>query len=45
MEAGDYLELMWYSEDTNLYLSNFPAQEGLGIPAVPSLILTLSQVD
>jgi hypothetical protein len=44
MEAGDYLELMWYSEDTNLYLSNLPAQDSIGIPAVPSLILTLTQV-
>jgi len=44
MEPGDYLELMWYSEDTNLYLSNLPAQESIGIPAVPSLVLSLTQV-
>lgn len=44
LDAGDYVELMWYSEDTNLYLSNLGPQEDLGIPAVPSLIVTLTQV-
>jgi hypothetical protein len=44
LESGDYVELMWYSADRNLYLSQLPAQTELGIPAVPSLILTLTQV-
>ena len=44
LEAGEYVELMWYSADRNLYLSGLPAQTDLGIPAVPSLILTLTQV-
>lgn len=52
MQAGDYVELMWYSKDTNLYLSNLAPQDlnqatpsvDYVIPAVPSLILTLTQV-
>lgn len=44
LDAGDYVELMWYSADTNLYLSQLDPQEELGIPAVPSLIVTLTQV-
>lgn len=44
LEAGEFVELMWYSADRNLYLSQLPAQTELGIPAVPSLILTLTQV-
>lgn len=44
LNAGDYLELMWYSADTSIYLSQLPAQSTLGIPAVPSLIATLTQV-
>lgn len=44
LQAGEYLELMWYSADSNLYLSQLDEQTDLGIPAVPSLILTLTQV-
>lgn len=44
LEAGEYVELMWYSTDTNLYLGSLSEQSNLGIPAVPSLILTLTQV-
>lgn len=44
LEAGEYVELMWYSADTALFLSSLAEQPGLGIPSVPSLILTLTQV-
>jgi hypothetical protein len=44
LEEGDYLELMWYSEDRDIFLSKLDEQPELKIPAVPSLILTLTQV-
>ena len=44
LEAGEYVELMWYSADTGVFLSSVPEQIGLGIPSVPSLIVTLTQV-
>jgi len=44
MKAGDFLELMWFSEDVDIFLSQLNEQPELKIPAVPSLILTLTQV-
>lgn len=44
MAAGDYVELMWYSADTTVVISQLPAQTIPAIPAVPSLIATLTQV-
>jgi hypothetical protein len=44
MKDGDFLELMWYSADEKIFLSNLDEKPELGIPAVPSLILTLTQV-
>lgn len=44
MNAGDYIELMWYSSDSTAYISQLPAQTNPPIPAVPSLIATLTQV-
>jgi hypothetical protein len=44
MKAGDFLELMWFSEDIDIFLSKLDEQAELKIPAVPSLILTLTQV-
>ena len=44
MNAGDYVELMWYSTDSTVHISQLPAQTNPPIPAVPSLIATLTQV-
>jgi hypothetical protein len=44
LEAGEYVELMWYSADTGVFLSSLAEQVELGIPSVPSLIVTLTQV-
>lgn len=44
LSAGDYVELMWYTADSTAYISQLPAQTYPPIPAVPSLIATLTQV-
>lgn len=44
LEAGDYVQIFWYSLDTKLFLSQFDAQPLVGIPAVPSVIVTMTQV-
>lgn len=44
--AGDNFELMWLSPDTTMQILYVPGQtiNGYDIPAVPSLILTVTQV-
>jgi hypothetical protein len=44
LKGGDFLELMWFSEDVDIFLSQLDEQPEFKIPAVPSLILTLTQV-
>ena len=42
LNAGDYIEIFWYSNDTNMRLITFNASGS--IPAVPSVIVTVQQV-
>jgi hypothetical protein len=44
LAAGDYLELMWSSPDTNIALLSAIAQNNPSRPAIPSLIVTVQQV-
>jgi hypothetical protein len=44
LAAGDYLELMWSSPDTNISLLSEIAQSNPSRPAIPSLIVTVQQV-
>lgn len=40
--SGDYVEIMWSVESTNVTLQSYPADGG---PAVPSVIVTLTEVE
>lgn len=42
MAAGDYFELMWSTDDTNVFLEAFAA--AAPVPAIPSVILTATQI-
>jgi hypothetical protein len=42
MSTGDYLELAWYSTDSHIELHTIVAP--LGLPTVPSVILTVDRV-
>ena len=42
MNAGDYIELAWQTTDTNMKIEHFHATGN--IPAIPSIILTVSQI-
>ena len=44
--ANDYFELMWYSDEITMLILHQPTQtiNGVAIPAVPSLILTVTKV-
>lgn len=42
MAANDYFELMWSTDDTNVFLEAFAA--AAPVPAIPSVILTATQV-
>lgn len=42
MNAGDYLELMWSTSDTNVFIAAFAA--AAPVPAIPSAIITVSQI-
>ncbi len=42
--AGDYVELMWSSADTNISVLSLIGQSNPQRPATPSLILTVSQI-
>jgi hypothetical protein len=43
-EAGDYVELMWSSPDTNISILSLIAQSNPQRPAIPSVIITVNQV-
>lgn len=43
-DAGDYVELMWSSPDTNISILSLIAQSNPQRPSIPSLILTVNQV-
>jgi hypothetical protein len=43
-DAGDYVELLWSSPDTNISISSSIAQTNPQRPAIPSLILTVTQI-
>ncbi len=42
MNAGDYIELAWQTTDTNMKIEHFHATGN--IPAIPSVLLTVSQI-
>jgi len=42
MDAGDYFELVWSTDDTNCFIAGFAASPP--VPAIPSVILTAVQV-
>lgn len=45
LNAGDYIEIYWYSADSGIILSYSPATVGPpAIPAIPSVIVTAQQV-
>ena len=43
MFNGDYFELMWSTDDTSMILASFAA--AAPVPAIPSVILTVNQVN
>lgn len=43
LHAGDYLEVLWHSNDATMSLKATPAETNPDIPAMPSIILTISQ--
>ncbi len=42
--AGDYVELMWSSPDSNISILSLVGQANPPRPAIPSVILTVNQV-
>ena len=44
LNAGDYMELVWYSNNENTIIQASPRNEELGIPAIPSVAVTITQV-
>jgi len=42
--AGDYFELCWHSDDTNVFINYVAAQNTPTRPAIPSVILTVNKV-
>jgi hypothetical protein len=44
LNAGDYMELVWYSNNENTIIEASPRNEELGIPAIPSVAVTITQV-
>lgn len=44
LNAGDYMELVWYSNNENTIIDASPRNEELGIPAIPSIAVTITQV-
>ena len=44
LNAGDYMELVWYSNNPDTIIKANPRNEGLGIPAIPSVAVTITQV-
>lgn len=43
-EAGDYYELCWSSADTGVFLNYITSQVSPTRPAIPSVILTVTQI-
>jgi hypothetical protein len=43
-EAGDYYELCWSSSDTGVFLNYIASQVSPTRPAIPSVILTVTQI-
>ena len=43
--AGDFFEIFWYSSDSNTVINSVPPRQvgGVTIPAIPGLILTVTQ--
>ena len=44
LNAGDYMELVWYSNNPNTIIKANPRDEELGLPGVPSVAVTITQV-
>jgi hypothetical protein len=44
LNAGDYMELAWYSNNPNTIIKATPRDEELGLPGVPSVAVTITQV-
>ena len=44
LNAGDYMELVWYSDNAATIIESTPRNEELGIPSVPSIAVTITQV-
>ena len=44
LNAGDYMELVWYSNNPNTIIKATPRDEELGLPGVPSVAVTITQV-
>ncbi len=44
LNAGDYMELVWYSNNESTIIKATPRNEELGIPGVPSVAVTITQV-
>jgi hypothetical protein len=42
MAATDYMELMWWSQNSSVYIEAQAAKTGPDRPAVPSVIMTVS---
>jgi hypothetical protein len=42
MAAGDYMELLWWSENSSVYIEAQAAKTGPDRPAIPSVIMTVS---
>lgn len=42
--ANDYYEIMWYSSNSGIQLTTLPAATSPARPAIPSVLLTVSQI-
>lgn len=45
LAAGDYVQLMWATNSTNVTIEQLPAQTSPTRPATPSVIVTINKVD
>jgi hypothetical protein len=43
--SGDYYEIKWHSNDTNMRILARPSQSNPSRPAIPSIILTVNKID
>ena len=44
LNAGDFIQLMWFSNDATVQIVHVPETVAPARPAIPSLILTINQV-